>query len=68
MPLEGIYDFRLHEKEFLKKRKDSSRNFDGFSNPHWFELPWSVEMLKEIMITKFPQLQKVPMPSFYIKA
>jgi hypothetical protein len=61
MPLEGIYDSHPHEQELLEKEKDP-RNFDCFSDPHWFELPWSVEMLKEMLITKFPQLQNMPLP------
>jgi hypothetical protein len=49
-------------KSFLKKKKTREISIDCFSDPHRFELPWSVEMLKEMLMTKFPQLQNMPLP------
>jgi hypothetical protein len=61
MSLEGIYNPLPHKQELLEKEKDP-KNFDCFSDPDWFELPWSVEMLKEMLITKFPELKNMPLP------
>jgi hypothetical protein len=62
VPLDGIYDSRAHKKELLERRIDPRKAFDDFRQIHsGSNYHWIVEMLKNMLISKFPQLQSMPM-------